>query len=197
VKDSTDTAEPEESNVEDANVETLDFNVSAVSSFEEKQDDEVQQSADDSAEELETFSFDTDASITAQEPVVEELDEEPAEEESLDSLTAALDKINAEESDIVILDNDATSDSDSIDDLDLGDIEIDDSVFIIDDEDDAVETGDEPISDSDESSTKLDLAVAYEAMGDKDGAKEILNEVVAEGNEEQVAEAKKLLEKWG
>ena len=197
VKDSTDTAEPEESNVEDADVETLDFNVSAVPSFEEKQDDEVQQSADDSAEELETFSFDTDASITAQEPVVEELDEEPAEEESLDSLTAALDKINAEESDIVILDNDATSDSDSIDDLDLGDIEIDDSVFIIDDEDEAVETGDEPISDSDESSTKLDLAVAYEAMGDKDGAKEILNEVVAEGNEEQVAEAKKLLEKWG
>jgi len=68
---------------------------------------------------------------------------------------------------------------------------------LIDDEDDADEAGDEPISDRDESSTKLDLAVAYEAMGDKDGAKEILNEVVAEGNEEQVAEAKKLLEKWG
>ena len=73
---------------------------------------------------------------------------------------------------------------------------LDDSLFEIDDEDDAQETGDEPISDRDEASTKLDLAVAYEAMGDLDGAKEILSEVVAEGNAEQIAEATKLLQKW-
>jgi len=29
-----------------------------------------------------------------------------------------------------------------------------------------------------------------------EGAKEILKEVIAEGNENQIAEAKKLLEKW-
>ncbi len=76
------------------------------------------------------------------------------------------------------------------DDLDLGSIEIDDSMFDADD-DNAAAGG-----ERDEASTKLDLAVAYEAMGDMDGAKEILDEVVAEGNDEQVAEAKKLLEKW-
>lgn len=44
-----------------------------------------------------------------------------------------------------------------------------------------------------EASTKLDLARAYMEMGDKEGAKEILQEVVAEGGPEQQAEAKQLL----
>lgn len=179
VEELSDTDEIEESNTDDTELETLDFDVSAVSGFEEKQGNETAPE-----QELETFTFDAEEKTVSEEP-------------SLDSLAAALDQIDTEESDVVVLDSDATSDSDSIDDLDLGDIESDDNLFIIDDEDDADETGDEPISDRDESSTKLDLAVAYEAMGDKDGAKEILNEVVAEGNEEQVAEAKKLLEKWG
>ena len=39
--------------------------------------------------------------------------------------------------------------------------------------------------------------MAYEAMGDLGGAREILNEVISEGNDAQIAEAKKLLEKWG
>jgi len=69
---------------------------------------------------------------------------------------------------------------------------IDSSLFEQDDD----ESEEAPITDRDESSTKLDLAVAYEAMGDMEGAKEILKEVIAEGNENQVAEAKKLLEKW-
>jgi FimV-like protein len=33
-------------------------------------------------------------------------------------------------------------------------------------------------------------------MGDIEGAREILNEVIDEGNDEQVTEAKKLQEKW-
>ncbi len=44
-----------------------------------------------------------------------------------------------------------------------------------------------------ESSTKLDLARAYLEMGDKEGAREILQEVVGEGGPEQQVEAKKLL----
>ncbi len=44
-----------------------------------------------------------------------------------------------------------------------------------------------------EASTKLDLARAYLEMGDKEGAREILQEVVAEGGPEQQAEASKLL----
>jgi pilus assembly protein FimV len=40
---------------------------------------------------------------------------------------------------------------------------------------------------------KFDLAKAYEEMGDKDGAREILNEVLKEGDPEQQAQARKLL----
>ncbi len=41
--------------------------------------------------------------------------------------------------------------------------------------------------------TKIDLARAYLDMGDADGARSMLEEVVAEGSESQKAEAKKLL----
>ena len=45
----------------------------------------------------------------------------------------------------------------------------------------------------DETSTKLSLARAYIDMGDSDGARDILNEVVEEGSEEQQKEANELL----
>ncbi|MEZ5528202.1 MAG: FimV/HubP family polar landmark protein, partial [Gammaproteobacteria bacterium] len=51
------------------------------------------------------------------------------------------------------------------------------------------------LSDTDEAATKLDLARAYFEMGDKAGAREILEEVVKEGNEEQVKDARELLDK--
>lgn len=49
----------------------------------------------------------------------------------------------------------------------------------------------------DEVGTKLDLARAYVEMGDKEGAREILNEVLAEGSERQKADAKGLLATLG
>lgn len=45
--------------------------------------------------------------------------------------------------------------------------------------------------------TKFDLAKAYQEMGDKDGAREILQEVMKEGDAGQQAEAKALLETLG
>jgi pilus assembly protein FimV len=48
-------------------------------------------------------------------------------------------------------------------------------------------------SDSGAAATKLELAKAYVEIGDSDGAKEILNEVIREGSSSQQAEAKKLL----
>lgn len=51
------------------------------------------------------------------------------------------------------------------------------------------------LSDADETATKLDLARAYIDMGDRDGAKDILEEVMLEGSDEQQAEAKNLLER--
>jgi pilus assembly protein FimV len=45
--------------------------------------------------------------------------------------------------------------------------------------------------------TKFDLAKAYQEMGDKEGAREILREVIAEGDAEQKAAANKVLETLG
>jgi pilus assembly protein FimV len=49
----------------------------------------------------------------------------------------------------------------------------------------------------DEVNTKLDLARAYLEMGDKEGAREILQEVLGEGDAEQKANADKLLAEAG
>jgi pilus assembly protein FimV len=51
------------------------------------------------------------------------------------------------------------------------------------------------LSDADEAATKLDLARAYFEMGDHDGAREILEEVLKEGSEEQARDAQGLLDK--
>jgi len=64
--------------------------------------------------------------------------------------------------------------------------------------DDALATvNDEPefdfLSGTDEVATKLDLAQAYIDMGDNDGARDILNEVVTEGDDGQKSEAKEML----
>ena len=45
----------------------------------------------------------------------------------------------------------------------------------------------------DETATKLDLARAYLEMGDKSGAKDILEEVLSEGNGAQKSDAEELL----
>lgn len=49
------------------------------------------------------------------------------------------------------------------------------------------------LSDSDETATKLDLARAYIDMGDAEGAKDILGEIIKEGNTQQKQEAESLL----
>ena len=64
---------------------------------------------------------------------------------------------------------------------------------------DAALGGDEPefdfLSGTDEVATKLDLAQAYIDMGDTDGARDILSEVLTEGDESQRGEAKEMLGK--
>jgi pilus assembly protein FimV len=63
-------------------------------------------------------------------------------------------------------------------------------------EEDALATADDELdflSGTDEVATKLDLAQAYIDMGDSDGARDILNEVVTEGDAGQKSEAKEML----
>ena len=49
------------------------------------------------------------------------------------------------------------------------------------------------LAGTDEAATKLDLARAYIEMGDSDGARDILEEVALEGDDEQKTEAQDLL----
>lgn len=49
------------------------------------------------------------------------------------------------------------------------------------------------LSGNDEASTKLDLARAYIEMDDKEGARDILEEVASEGNDDQKAQAEELM----
>lgn len=79
-------------------------------------------------------------------------------------------------------------DSPGSDDLDLDlDLDLDDGEVLGADAFDFEDEGDT-------AGTKLDLARAYIDMGDQDGARDILNEVVAEGNAEQQQRANAMLE---
>lgn len=70
-------------------------------------------------------------------------------------------------------------------DLDLGDIQLDDAVLEVEDD------------SASEIDTKLDLARAYIDMMDPGSAKGILEEVLADGDDKQKAEAQKLLKSLG
>jgi len=183
-------AAAETANDEPEEVETFEFDVGSVSSFEE--DDNTEAGTAEAGDDTETFVFnmnDNDETDDEADPLAAALDEiDPAADESSDdSSEGGNDDINND------INNDMNNDvaeeiaADSDDELDLDSIEIDDSLF---DSDEVAEGA------RDEASTKLDLAVAYEAMGDMDGAREILQEVMAEGNDSQKAEAEKLMEKW-
>lgn len=87
-------------------------------------------------------------------------------------------------------DTDSSEDDDDLNFLsDDDDDEIDISSISIDDDDDDTYA----MSDEDETATKLELAYAYQKMGDAEGAKEILLEVIKEGTESQIKEAQELI----
>lgn len=106
-------------------------------------------------------------------------DETPAQPSS-DSFAAQLDEVSAEldllsddldqPADLEVSANAASSSMDNDDDFDF-------------------------LSGTDETATKLDLARAYIDMGDTEGARDILDEVITEGNEGQQNEARELIAK--
>ncbi len=107
----------------------------------------------------------------------------------------SIDKFSLDESDLSALEDDIVGTTEDTLDINLDDdMDLD---FTEDFDLEADELGsDEDIMDgADEASTKLDLARAYIDMGDSDGAKEILNEVIEEGGEAHKNEALSLLEK--
>ncbi|WP_019529874.1 FimV/HubP family polar landmark protein [Dasania marina] len=105
------------------------------------------------------------------------LDEDLTEEDLVEQLDEAVSDLGA---DAQRLDLDLTETNESFDEP-----------VTVDEDDDEFDF----LSDTDEVATKLDLARAYIDMGDTDGAKDILDEVVQEGSDEQKQEASALLER--
>jgi pilus assembly protein FimV len=207
--------EPASAETEDA-PETVDFNVAPAETASEseataatsqddtetfefalKEQQDTQPAAREEApqEEVETFAFElTDDAASA--PVQET--EEEAAEPDLDVIS--FDPVD-EPAEATTADAPAASPATEDELQELEEIAFDDSM-LLDDEDTAAESEDEeesaytPRTNMDECDTKLDLAVAYEAMGDLEGAIEILDEVIADGNEKQIGQAQKLKAQW-
>jgi len=107
-----------------------------------------------------------------------------------DSLSDDLGEINLDDSELD-LDSDLSIDES----VDIAELETaTDNVDVSDDADFDIS---ELSEDLDEVGTKLDLAKAYIDMGDHEGARSILQEVKAEGTEEQQQEAESLLQQAG
>ena len=110
------------------------------------------------------------------------LGEEAPAQPSSDSFAAQLDEVTAE------LDM-LTEDLDQPLDLDMPAVPSTASAALDNDDDFDF------LSGTDETATKLDLARAYIDMGDTEGARDILDEVITEGNDGQQQEARELIAK--
>lgn len=94
-------------------------------------------------------------------------------------------------------DSDIGSDDTELNDTEISDLEVLNATSIPTDEDEAeFDLGldfDEIVED-DAIDTKLDLAKAYFEMGDIDGARQMVSEIIIEGNDDQKSKAEKLKE---
>lgn len=155
------------------------------SSDSEHADSELAESADDVSVEEAGEEAGEEVAHEAPESEIsaDSIDESSADE---DELVAAPDSEDENVSDdleaLMSGDDDLAGGSDLIGGIDL------DELAAADDEFDF-------LAGTDECATKLDLARAYVDMEDIDGAKELLQEVVQEGNDAQKQEAKDLMDK--
>ncbi len=142
-----------------------------------------------------TFNLDPDLDNIDTSEMDFSLDDDDFSVSSLNELDSGLDQDLSQLSEL------------NLDDLDLGDPNDDSilaSIQLDDNESNAadktpdanVELGSEVVDD-DEIETKLDLANAYAEMGDEDGAKSIIEEVMEEGNDEQKTKAQAILQRLG
>jgi len=128
---------------------------------------------------------------------LDELDLSDESSESEDDIGLSLDDLDDDDFSIDMDaddDQELSLDSDDMDDADDISLDIDDDFAFDDGEGDDMDFDENLGEDSDEIATKLDLARAYVDMGDSDGAKEILKEVISEGTEEQKSEAQTLID---
>jgi pilus assembly protein FimV len=218
----SDGSEAEEAADDSSAVEELDTFEFSIDDSEDEPADNV--SANDPEDlEIETFSFDAET-LDPEQAQVAEADSDDGSEESKEDDEEEIDlsdfelsdegkesdaDLSTDDEDFLDLDaiGDDSEDQDIEFDIDTADEgpadtavetasadDADDLEFLNDSDDLEVESVADVEFDDDESATKLELAYAYQKMGDSEGAKEILQEVMSEGTAEQSEEASKLLE---
>ena len=172
---------------EDAEIDSLsdsmDFNMDSdvVAEIEEVQaGDETVEDADKGLDFDLDLSFDADTAANADQ--VDSVESSPTDDTPEMEVSAPESKLamDSAEPEAIDLDNAVEFD---LDGFELGG----------EAEAEAELEGDGELADLDEVSTKLDLARAYIDMGDPDGAKNILNEVMDEGNDNQRDEARGIM----
>ena len=191
--DDSNAVDSEAKDSEDLDIDTLEFDVNPV----EEVTTDVTTDEDEEIE-LETFAFDADATSGVPE-AVEEKAEDTAQEADPNAVEFSFDADEIEDSaaapqpisneEVETFDFDLDDDDDIASDDDLDFLSADD--VDIESVDDIEEIN--MLSADDETATKLELAYAYQNMGDMEGATEILQEVIKEGSDEQIEEASKLL----
>ena len=145
------------------------------------------------AEEIEfdLGNLDDELQLLANDSAMESSSDEAVVEFDLDELNEMSDLLDAEDS----VEEKPFSITDTVDDT-LAQT-VTETVVDSADDDGLFEIGDhEPdmLNDVDEVGTKLDLARAYIDMGDPEGARDILDEVLLEGNSDQISQAHELLD---
>jgi pilus assembly protein FimV len=184
-----------------------------------ERESETKSFLDDLGIDLDPFDYDDEVN----EPEVEEAKDEPASAVVTEEAAVEFDNVDmvfelgvdddAGESSLEEFDAEDTKKTETFE-LDIGtydepeeaiaitddDLTRDDDLEFLSDDNVEIEPGDEvekiDMLPDDETATKLELAYAYQKMGDIEGATEILLEVIKEGSDELVREASKLLKSF-
>ncbi len=137
------------------------------------------------------FGLDVEDFDDSKKDVKDEISESDENVNDIEELPSTEDVFGelSEEDELAYDDGDIVPDTDNfdVDDYDIDDYDIDDSDIDDSDESDI----DDEENDID---TQLDLAKAYIEMGDADGTREIVTEIMESGTEEQQEEAQKILD---
>ncbi|QSP93750.1 hypothetical protein LPB19_11125 [Marinobacter salinisoli] len=166
----------EEGGLDELELDVSDEDLALMEEFSEASDSGTEEQASASALD-ESLSLE-DTLVPESDAATDSAEEEVAAAEELEAL-ASLDSLEEPEVPVTSDTIDARAKSSAVADIDEGDLGEDDDFDFL--------------AGTDEAATKLDLARAYMEMGDADGARDILEEVSLEGNEEQKSEAQDLL----
>ncbi len=191
----SDQTEVSESKASAEDVESVDFDLDAVALDSTVAEESIETEKTDEVEEIESVDFDLDTSPEAEVTDNTVLDSGLDTEESLENFDFSGDESVSKESTSPSEEPEA-KEAESFETFDFDfDTEVVEPTpsSAIDAQHD-LDDGVSDLTDMDELETKIDLAKAYVDMGDSDAAKNIAEEVLKNGNEEQKKVAQEIID---